>query len=173
MRGIFIFVEGNNDELFFKNIIKPKLEGKYDYVKIIKHANEKKEKIKGYIKSINSMGAEYIFVVDINNSPCITARKQEVKNKLKSIDEERIIVVIKEIESWYLAGLEDAEAEKLGIPIFSNTDNITKEQFDNLIPKKFSRIDFMLEVLRNFSIKTAKQKNGSFRYFIEKYDCKS
>ena len=63
-------------------------------------------------------------------------------------------------------------AEKLKIKKLASADNITKEKFDALIPKKFtSRIDFMLEILKNFSIEIAKQKNNSFKYFIEKYDC--
>ena len=47
-----------------------------------------------------------------------------------------------------------------------STDNITKEKFDKLIPKRFaSRIDFMSEMLKLFSIEEAKRKNKSFKYF--------
>jgi hypothetical protein len=53
---------------------------------------------------------------------------------------------------------------------FSSTEDISKKQFNNLIPKGFdSRIDFMLEILKYFSIKIAKQKNKSFRYFLQKH----
>lgn len=83
-------------------------------------------------------------------------------------------MVVKEIEGWYLAGLGNTEAEKFKIRTFSETDTITKEQFNALIPKTFdSRIDFMLEILRIFSIEIAKQKNRSFRYCIEKYNCEA
>ncbi|MDI6767583.1 MAG: hypothetical protein QME52_12240, partial [Bacteroidota bacterium] len=55
---------------------------------------------------------------------------------------------------------------------FKDTDDTTKEQFNRLIPEKYdSRIDFMSEILNNFSFKTAKRKNRSFKYFIEKYNC--
>ena len=85
-------------------------------------------------------------------------------------DKDKIIVVIKEIESWYLAGLDNEVCRQLKINNFADTDNVTKEKFNALIPKKFtSRIDFMLEILKNFSIEIAKQKNNSFRYFVEKY----
>jgi hypothetical protein len=78
--------------------------------------------------------------------------------------------VIKEIESWYLAGLTDESIQKFKIRSFKTTDDITKEKFDNSIPKKFdSRIDFMLEILRYFSIEIANQKNKSFKYFDDKY----
>lgn len=38
--------------------------------------------------------------------------------------------------------------------------------------KRFgSKIDFVLEILKHFSIEIANQKNRSFRYFLEKYNC--
>lgn len=82
--------------------------------------------------------------------------------------------MIKEIESWYLAGLDAQACKEFNIHNVPETDSITKEQFDALIPEKFiSRIDFMLEILKVFSIESAKQKNMSFKYFIMKYDCET
>ena len=84
----------------------------------------------------------------------------------------QIAIVVKEIESWYLAGLDNKQSKNLKIPILNSTDDITKEKFNQLIPKKFdSKLDFMTESLKCFSIETAKLKNKSFKYFIEKYDC--
>jgi hypothetical protein len=41
-----------------------------------------------------------------------------------------------------------------------------------MIPKKFdSKIDFMIEILKYYSIDIAKQKNGSFKKFIDEFDC--
>ncbi len=118
------------------------------------------------------MKADYIYTADIDDVPCITAKKQGIQDKLKNIDEENIAVVIKEVESWYLAGLGNAQSKNLRIRTFSSTDNITKEQFNSMIPKIFdSRIDFMLEILKYFSIQMAKRKNKSFRYFIKKHNC--
>ena len=173
-RRLFIFVEGPDDERFFKEIMEPKLQKKYNFVETRCYAALKKEKIDNFLKSIKAMGADYIYVTDINNLPCVTAKKQETQNKLRNIDGDRIIVVIKEIESWYLAGLDNTESQKFRIPTYSVTDNITKGQFDSLIPKTFdSRIDFMLEILKIFSIEIAKQKNRSLRYCIEKYNCET
>lgn len=169
---LFIFVEGDDDERFFNRILSPKLQEKYDTVKIIRYATMKKEKVDNFIRSIKAMGAEYIYVTDIDNSPCVTAKKEETQKKHPNIDKDKIIVVIKEIESWYLAGLDDKACKQLKIKMnFDNTDNITKEKFNSLIPRSTSRIDFMSEILKNFSIEIAKQKNTSFQYFVEKYDC--
>ena len=132
----------------------------------------KKEKVNNFLKSIKVMNADYIFAGDINANPCATAKKQELKHTYKEIDEDRIIVVKKMIEGWYLAGLNKKNSKKLGVPYFNDTNDITKEQFDKMIPKNFdSRIDFMTEILKCFSIDVAKQKNESFKYFIEKYGC--
>jgi hypothetical protein len=171
-KRLFILVEGNDDERFCETILKSKLEGKYDDVIIWKYRQTKDEKVEGLLKSIREMpNAEYIYVTDIDQSPCVTNKKQEIKDKFRGIDIKRIMVVIKEIESWYLAGLDDACCKKLKIRSMGNTDNVTKEQFNDLIPKKFgSRIDFMSEVVKLFSIEIAKQKNKSIRYFLERYN---
>ncbi len=171
-RRLFIWVEGEDDARFFKKIMEPKLQKKYNFVETRRYAALKKEKIDNFLKSIKAMGGEYMFVIDINKSPCVIAKKEETQNKYKNIDGDKIIVVIKEIESWYLGGLGDAESRKFGIPTYSISDNITKEQFDDVMPKMFdSRIDFMLEILKIFSIEKAKQKNRSFKYCYEKYNC--
>jgi len=171
-KQLFILIEGDDDERFFLRIVRPIFEKKYDAVVLWKYARAKDTKIDNFLKSIKAMGAEYIFVTDIDFKPCVTAKKQEIQNKVKNIDRDRIIVVIKEIESWYLAGLDSVRCKKLKIRCLRDTNDITKEQFEALIPNKFnSKINFMLEILNLFSIEIAKQKNKSFRYFIDKYNC--
>ncbi len=169
-RRLFVFVEGIDDARFFEKIMKPELQNKYNSVETRCYASLKKEKINNFLKSIKAMNAEYIFVTDIDNSLCVTAKKQKIKDKLGNIDEERIIVVVKEIEGWYLAGLDNTETKKFKIRTFGRTDSILKEQFNKLFLKAFdSRIDFMIEILKVFSIEIAKQNNESFKYCIEKY----
>ncbi len=168
----YIFVEEEDDRRFFDKIIKPKFlnMGRYDYVKVITYANEEPEWIFDLINSIKRMNADYIYTRDFNKAPCITYRKQNIQNKLNNVDENKIIVVIKEIESWYLAGLSDEYSQKLKIGLFKKTNDITKEKFNNLVPKKFERRDFMVEILKFFNIRIAMRKNGSFKYLIDKYN---
>ncbi len=166
---IYLFVEGQDDKRFFEKIFAVKFNRA---VKIIEYAQKKEEKIESFIRSINKMGCDYIFFADLDNSRCITEKKEALTKKIKCLDKGKIIVVIKEIESWYLAGLDDKSRKKLGIKIKQKkTDGITKEKFRKMVPKKYQRslINFKIEVLNLFSIETATSKNSSLKYFVEKY----
>lgn len=170
-KTLWLLIEGDDDERFVQRIVKPLFERKYNSVMLWKYAEEPDKRINNFLRSIKVMDSDYFYLRDINRAPCVTAKKEIIQDEY-NFDNKKIIVVIKEIESWYLAGLDDKVSKKLGASSCAATDNITKEQFNDLIPKKFdSRIDFMLEILKSFSIEMAKQKNKSFKYFIEKYDC--
>lgn len=169
-KQLLIWVEGSDDELFFNQMIKPIFVGKYDWVEVRPYAKETREYMIKFLKSILSMKADYILVTDINSAPCITGRKQRLRRMFRNLEENKTIVVIQEIESWYLAGLNKEASKELGLPYFEATDDLKKELFSRITPKHFdSKIDFLLELLKYFSLDTARQKNKSFRYFIEKY----
>jgi len=177
MNYFYIFVEGKDDKLFFENIILPKIKNLENFrdtqIKIIQYAQKPSNYIINYIKSIKSMNrSDYIFVADIDNEPCITQKKQRIIEKYKIIEPDKIIIVKKEIESWYLAGLDNNSLNKLKIRRnFNNTDDISKEDFNNLKPSKFMSLsDFKQEILEHFNIDVAKQKNSSFNYFARKYN---
>ncbi len=175
-KQLYILLEGNDDERFFQAVVKPGLEKHYQSVQLYRYAAQSTKKIDAFLKSITAMKADYIVVADIDHSPCITHKKKVmVKKKIKSryMEWDRVLVVVKEIESWYLAGLESEARKGLGIPPRQPqmTDTLTKEEFGRLIPKKFdSRIDFMKELLKYFDIGTAGKNNKSFGYFIKKYN---
>lgn len=170
-KDIYIWVEGQDDIRFFEKIIKPIFEEKYRSVKITTYSRTKKDIILKYIEAIKLMSADYFFTSDIDDTICVTLKKQSLTEIYNNLDQEKIIIIIKEIESWYKAGLDDNKCQQFNIPIHSNTDNLIKEDFNRLIPNGFSRLGFMLEILECFSIESAVNKNGSFKYFIEKYNC--
>jgi len=169
-KRLWVLLEGNDDERFFERVIKPIFEKTYDFVRLWQYTQKRTIKVEDFLRSIKSMGSDYFFWGDINSLPCVTAKKEDaIVSYGQMLDAGNIIVVIREIESWYLAGLNDRSCKQLGTKAFRKTDNITKEQFDRLITKKFdSRIDFMVEVLKRFSVNTAKQKNKSFAYFMSR-----
>lgn len=169
-KRLWVLLEGSYDERFFERVIRPIFEKTYDSVKPWQYAQKQTKKVENFLRAIKSMGSDYFFWGDINNLPCVTAKKNRIKSKYGAkIDTNNLIIVVKEVESWYLAGLDDKGCNELGLRIFRNTDNITKEKLEKLMPKKFdSRIDFMVEILKRFSVETAKQKNRSFNHFMSR-----
>lgn len=167
---LFIFVEGADDKRFFERIVKPEIVKKFSPVQIIEYSHMPQKKVSQFLRSIEMMKAVYLLVSDNDHSPCIFERKEKLLKRFRKLDLNQTQVVVEEIESWYLAGLKNSNLKKYQIKSFRNTDNLTKEQFQKLRPKRFrTNLEFMLELLNQFSIETAIKKNRSFDYFVEKY----
>lgn len=167
---LYIFVEGEDDLRFLDRIMKRILLKKFDYVEFIRYAEELPRKVSAYIRSIKCMmDATYIFTGDLDSKGSISEAKNYLQNKYKGLDVDNIIIVVKEIEAWYLAGLDENGCKNLGINYLDNTDAISKEDFDRMIPRKSKyRIDFMLEILKNYSISLGTKRNRSFLYLYNK-----
>ena len=89
---------------------------------------------------------------------------------MSQIEADRVLVVVPEIEGWYLAGLDAEHSARLGVGGPDSTDQITKEDFTRLRPRGFdSNREFMLEILDCFSVEAAREKNASFDYFCRKF----
>jgi len=168
-RRLYVWVEGTDDERFFERTVRATFEQRYDQVSVVRYAKRKRANIRAYLNSIKAMAADCIFLADIDAEPCVTAKKRTLEQR-HGIEDGRVIVVVMEIESWYMAGLDDEASAQLGVPFRKSTETLTKEDFNRLMPQRFdSRIDFMAEILKRFSRETARRKNGSFRYFAERY----
>lgn len=185
-RKLFVLVEGGDDERFFESVARPMFESAYDFIQFWQYSQKKKAKVNNFLNSIKAMqvdgAVDLVIVADLDESPCITDRKERLQNSFRSLSagigdssqfrsSTRILIVCSEIESWYLAGLSDQECKRIGLtsPVGS-TDHIAKEQFLNLMPTGFtSKIEFMLEILKIFDHETARTKNSSFRYFMKTY----
>lgn len=166
----FVFVEGDDDERFFDHVVRSKLETRYSVIQVWKYAQKSPSKVNNFLRTIALMRAEYVFLADLNGEPCVTAKKTRLQERYQCIDTGKIMIVCREIESWYLAGIDKTIAKRLKIALPGSTDNVGKEKFESLMPKRFpSRVDFMVEVLKQFSVDFAGKRNQSFRYFISKY----
>lgn len=169
-KSLFLLVEGDDDERFFSSLIKSHFKQRFPFAMIWRYAEETRKRVSDFVRSIDAMGGTYLFLVDCDTSPCITAKKDEVIQKYPGVDASRIVVVCAEIEAWYLAGLKDVVQKQWKFAIKGSTDAITKEKFNQLISSRFdSRVDCMREILKLFSVEFAKSRNQSFRYFIDKH----
>jgi len=175
-RRIDVLVEGRDDREFFDTVTRPGLQEQYEHVEVAEYAGYTIEKRSSYFRAIKAMKADYFLVADINASPCVTEKKERVISHHKGvIDARRVIVVRAEIESWYLAGLDDQACSELGIRNLARTDDVTKERFRSMIPKRFdgSAIDFMREILKVFRVDVAREKNRSFGYLMDRLEKRS
>ncbi len=166
-KALYLFVEGDDDERFASTVISPRLSNRFDWIGTFQYAQERPAKVSAHIRSIKSMGAEYFFLADINSCPCFPERRQDLLKRFTELEGGRVIIVLKEVEGWYLAGVPDNN--QWGVRVPADTTNITKEQFDATLPKPFdSRIAYMVEILKLLEIDTAAARNSSFYYFARR-----
>lgn len=164
-RRLLIFCEGPDDEQFFDAIVAPRLTG-YDQIHTVPYAERTQEQVRTYLRNATQMGIDTLFLSDLDPQPCIPACIETVRTTFgDAVPTGSIYVVVKEIESWYAAGLSRQRTEEmLGRPL-QRTDELTKERFNDLLPAEASRIDFMQRLLQHFDIGRARTKNHSFEYF--------
>jgi hypothetical protein len=170
-RQLWLFVEGYYDTRFVDTVVRPWIANLYDAVRVVEFASMKREKLYSFLHSVEAMpNSNYLFLKDINGSPCVTLKKHSIRGDFNQrVHIDRTVIVVKEIESWYLAGIDETASGMIGIRNQSSTDDITKEIFISLIPHRFDSIDdFMIEILKNYTIDVARQKNRSFDYFMNK-----
>jgi len=175
---LYILLEGTDDERYFNAVIIPHFKTKYKKVNSIRYANMPKNIFIKYIKTFQEQGSDYIMFTDLDSQGdknyCVTKRKNKIiKNYKSKIKQDQIIVIKEEIESWYLAGITQADLKIYKIKKQNNTELVNKEQFKQLIPKDFtSTMDFMIEILKEYALDYAVGINNSLKYFSEKFSLK-
>lgn len=159
MIELFVFVEGSDDERFFRWYFEER------NVKIIPYASMQKKEITGIIKSLEYRGIDYIFTADADGAS-IEEKTDKIVEKY-GVDSQAVSIVQYEIESWYLAGIDEEETKKYKIRYYSNTDDITKEKFNSMIPKRYTSISFKIDILKKFKVGVAKERNKTFCSFSQ------
>lgn len=169
--SFYAILEGTTDQTFFNHIIRPELRKKYNKVGTFVFKQRTKQALKNFITTCKNTDKDYVFFSDMDNVSCYTKKKNNIKSKIApNVDREKIIIVKAEIESWYVAGVNQSDAKNLNIIFHTNTEGITKEIFRAMMRPPFeSHIDFMREILKYYSIDTAKKQNPSFKYFCDKF----
>ena len=164
---LYLLVEGDDDERFANRVVIPQLRSRYDDIQVWQYAQRKLEKVNVFLRSIKAMGADYFLLADIDEYSCFPKKRAALLEKFTELGRRQTVVVLGEIESWYLAGLPNENRWGLGVP--ADTTNVTKEQFDAAMPKPLdSRIGYMVEILKLFDVNTAAARNPSFQYFARR-----
>ncbi len=176
-KKLYIYVEGKDDNKFFASIIKPLFEAQdYAKVEIVEYSGTSKSALKNDLDNIRSTkNCDYLFVCDMDakNKKAkneLQRKEQARKERYKSLDDEKIIIVKEEIESWYLAGISSENFEIFNIKPFSDTEHIDKAQFQAIMPKIFDlKADFMQAILDDYDLPNASNRNTSLHYFVTTY----
>ena len=169
-RSLYVLLEGNDDKRFFDSVFKPEFLKKYDSVMSYLYAQRSKKNRDRMVNILKRRRIDYIIFSDFDEALCVTKSKAVLQTKIPSAESAKIAVPKNEIESWYLAGLDYSSTRKLRIPFYTNTETVSKEQFDyNRSTSSDSKIDFMQEILKLFNVGTAKKQNNSFKYVWHKF----
>jgi hypothetical protein len=165
---LYLFVEGDDDQRLIQRLFSLANNQKF-FIKPIQYCSTKPSKTNDFIRSIKSTPSwRYLFFTDIDESPCITSKKEKILEKYPELEDDHIIIVIREIESWYLSGITENHCRTLKLPLRA-TDNITKEMFLKHVPKRYTPLQFKLILLENFCIDIAPERNKSIRYFLSNH----
>jgi len=147
-------------------IIKPGLNLVHAQVLVREYRQRKRADFNHLLRAMAHQGFRRLLLTDMDSAPCVTSRKEKVKERHPDVEYQEIIVVSKEIESWYLAGItaDGAVALRLSPPPY--TDDLTKEDLERLRPPHFdSQLDFLLELLKHFDSRAPCIRNKSFAHF--------
>lgn len=171
-RRLFLFVEGDWDERFARRILAPVWEKRYDHVDFVRYSNLPKTKIESYLRSLGPMGADYLFLADLDRPErCITAAKEILCKAYPHLDPARIRIACLEIEGWYAAGMRPDHPKYGGLSLaqIRETDGLSKESFESaFLAKGSSPYEARLDLLDSFDLARALERNRSLRYFVEK-----
>lgn len=172
MRNLFVFVEGKEDLLFVKKVLHNLFIKHSINIIPIPYQKTRNHEIKKLIKTAKD-NQDYVLLSDLDSHtyPCITSRKDK---RIKELDDEitsdKIIIVVEELESWCLAGIDTRIDEYSDFVIPESTDDITKEDFDEILSNtSFNKNKLFNYLSFNFNVDLAIVRNESFKYFLKKY----
>jgi len=171
---LHVLVEGDDDESLVDNVIKPWLvtNDRYNDVIPFQYARKEKEIIENYVNTVNHKGEDLICLADSTHAQCIPERlEQLIKYEIGTFNLGMIFVVVKEIEGWYLAGVDSGCCRRIRVQYVPRTDQITKEAFHAIIAKsKYRpRAACKHEMLRNFDVPLASTRNRSFFRIFDRF----
>lgn len=171
MALLYVLCEGDDDERFFSRVVQPCLSYAGHEVKYFQYAECPHEDVRNILHSIeymaaNGIDADYLFLRDFDRASCKTSRLDEIDRKYDGlVARDRTFLVVQMIESWYVAGLENQHSVPMLDDAPSQTDDLLKRDFENMMADDADRLDVLQEIFKHFDVDRARYKNTSFEYF--------
>ena len=169
-RGVYLFVEGQDDVLFVERILKPRLETSFEFVMAIAYASIRQATLAQQARAIQKSGAQLWVIADYDNAPCLTARRTEVVQRFEAaIAIPQVLLARPEIEAWYCAGISEPAQFRVQLP--TDIESMTKERFNRLFARMLSRqlrTELLLSLLDSYDWEVALLRSASLRYCARK-----
>ncbi|MCW6169320.1 MAG: hypothetical protein LVQ96_04370 [Thermoplasmatales archaeon] len=167
-REKYFFVEGFYDGRFFRAIIDNIF--KNLPAKIIQYFIKRDEKVDRYIISLDAQHISFLFIADEDPDHFSSkeSRINELTRRFPRLPREKIVLIVPEIEGWYIAGLPSQKARSLEIRNLPDPDNCSKEKFVSILPRNTDGIPIRSEMLENYDLALAMSKSTSFQEFVNK-----
>jgi len=172
-KRIGFFLEGNDDKRFFEKILEPFFSDNYPNYTFhkIRHSEMADEKVKLFINSFKEDECIFIFFKDYDRGPCYSRILERTIERFEQLEQNEIFIVRKSIEGWYLAGLNDIFLRDKGVnEHFDDTENISKHRFKTLFPRGTTISTILIEMLEDYDIRIAINKNLSLKRLVEKFE---
>lgn len=166
MTILYVFVEGENDEIFVKYFFKD-IFSKYDRVVFWKYAQKKKLDNIGLVQTINQIQSwDYILFTDFDSRNSIIERKKEVEKRFNfHLDLEKVFIVVEEIESWFTAVIDFNKFDLRKLSYIKDTQEVTKEFFNaQALAKYHPKTHFLIEIMKSFKLQQGLKRNFSLNY---------
>jgi hypothetical protein len=171
MRLLYVLCEGDDDQQFFEHVIEPQLTYSTHEVKYVQYGQLPHKDVRSVVHSVHGMredglDADYVFLRDYDYASCKSARLDEINRKYQGVvARDKTFLVIQMIESWYVAGLKSQHDLSMLTDAPSQTDDLGKQEFTEMIDEDAVRTDVLQEILKRFDVDRARYKNDSFEYF--------
>ena len=161
---LHIFVEGPTDRLFIEKVFDDILLKVCNRYIVVEFSNKEYKKINNYIKTIKKVSNwDYIFLADQDGN---LDKKNKMLMQFNDLEANKLFISIYEIESWIIAGISEKIMKKHKIKFsYSDTSNIKKEIFNNIIPKNMNKLEFISYILSDYNLKNAIMLNESLNIF--------
>lgn len=164
--------------IYYSNISQEQLEKIHECLRDVKLFDDKE--INNFIKSCNEIATDdYVFLADYDDCTSDSECIENVKRRFSNLQEEKIVIVKKEIESWLIAGLPEEDCKKINHRICKNcvdgkvqpncTENIPKGCFYKLRPAGVDEDLYFKRKLKDFNLNRVGNKNSSLSIFVDKY----
>jgi len=168
--GIFVLIEGNDDLAFFESVLKPYFEKDYFVAIPYRYSIKPNADVNKLIESSRSMKYDYLVFADLDTTKCVSTKKESLLKSYKKFEEKKIVIVKKEIESWYIAGIKDKKIKGFRKSYAQKSETVDKEKFLEIFLKHYdSKLDLFQEILKYYSLETAIQNNSSLKYLFTKH----